>query len=103
MKNDCDAPYDVHATFVTCPYCRIKKIEAENEALLEENIQLASWQCRYLDGKEGIVCDDWGNQYCNKDRQLQALRGEVMFQLTSYRSDGWIDCLALDILLEQNK
>jgi len=37
------------------------------------------------------------------EQELQALRGEVKFQLTSYRSDGWIDCLALDILLEQNK
>jgi hypothetical protein len=40
---------------------RVAELEAENALL-------ASWQCIHTDGKTGIVCDEYGNQYCAKDK-----------------------------------
>lgn len=59
-----DAEYiraDIHAA-------QIAALEAQVAELKAENAALAAWQCIHTDGKTGIVCDEYGNQYCAKDK-----------------------------------
>lgn len=52
-----------------------RKAQDEAEAKLakahKDGSQLAAWQCLFDDGKTGIVCDDWGNQYCAMQRRAE--------------------------------
>lgn len=43
----------------------------------EECANLAAWQCVYTDGKTGIVCDEYGNQFCQQSRDLTQSRAET--------------------------
>jgi hypothetical protein len=45
----------------------------EIERLKEENFALAAWSCIHSDGKTGIVNDEYGNQYCAKDAEIEQL------------------------------
>jgi len=44
------------------------------EELQAENIALAAWQCPYTDGKEGLVCDEYGHQFCAKNKRIAQLK-----------------------------
>ena len=45
--------------------------------LMAENSNLASWQCPYLDGVSGLTSDDWGHQFCAKERTIRHLMARV--------------------------
>ena len=79
---DCDHRYKLypssnhcvgcHKTYISIIYEQIARIEA----LEKENFSLASWQCPYTDGKQGLVGDEYGNQYCAKQARIEALLKE---------------------------
>ena len=47
----------------------ITTLRAQLAEAHKDGFQLAAWQCLFEDGKTGIVCDDWGNQYCAMQRR----------------------------------
>lgn len=62
------------------------------QGMIDENSALASWQCLYTDGKEGIVCDDYGSQHCAK----QAVIDEAVWLLTHKPPEGVLSQEYLD-------
>ena len=56
---------------------RIEQLEAAIEQSRVECANLAAWQCVYTDGKTGIVCDEYGNQFCQQSRDLTQSRAET--------------------------
>lgn len=62
----------------------VPALAAERDAALNEGAKLAAWQCAFTDGQTGLVCDEYGNQFCAMQRRAEkaeteaaALRGEV--------------------------
>lgn len=53
--------------------------------LQAECTNLAAWQCVYTDGKTGIVCDEYGNQFCQKSRNLERSRAVTVKPLVWVR------------------
>ena len=58
--------------------------QAEIARLTAENSALSSWQCVFTDGKTGLVCDDYGNQFCTMQRRAEAAESA----LATAREDG---------------
>ena len=51
--------------------------------LQAENAALAAWQCIFQDGKTGLVHDEYGNQYCNIKRKLDAANAKLATALVA--------------------
>ena len=55
----------------------ITTLRAQLAEAHKDGFQLAAWQCLFDDGKTGIVCDDWGNQYCAMQRRADRAEQRV--------------------------
>lgn len=58
-----------HKVAVHQAIAAITTLRAQLAEAHKDGFQLAGWQCLFEDGKTGIVCDDWGNQYCAMQRR----------------------------------
>lgn len=66
QRNPTGAWQAIHDQAGTITTLRAQLAEAH-----KDGSQLAAWQCLFDDGKTGIVCDDWGNQYCAMQRRAE--------------------------------
>lgn len=59
----------------------ITTLRAQLAEAHKDGSQLAAWQCLFDDGKTGIVCDDWGNQYCAMQRRADRAEAALAAQI----------------------
>ena len=61
----------------TTQYCAEAAILAAKVGKLEaECFSLAAWQCKFLDGKTGLVAAEGGDTYCAMAKEMERLRVE---------------------------
>jgi hypothetical protein len=66
-----------HGHLFTESATTLRTLSEALEQSREECANLAAWQCVYTDGKTGIVCDEYGNQFCQQSRDLTQSRAET--------------------------
>jgi len=59
----------------------ITTLRAQLAEAHKDGSQLAAWHCLFDDGKTGIVCDDWGNQYCAMQRRADRAEAALAAQI----------------------